>query len=172
MSWAQTMVDVLKQYRVKFICYVPDAKGEQILAVAREDSHFEILPLAREEEGIGVVCGQALGGERGVVLMPTSGFGNSINALASLAIPYKFSLPMIVGVRGVLGEFNQAQVPMGQAMPQILAALNIPAFRITQESEVAKMTEGALRVSYANESPVAILVTNEMAGWKKGSVAL
>jgi hypothetical protein len=34
------------------------------------------------------------------------------------------------------------------------------------------MTEGALRVSYANESPVAIVVTNEMAGWKEGSVKL
>lgn len=172
MAWANTMVDVLKQYNVQFISYVPDAKGEKILQVARKDKYFEILPLTREEEGIGVVCGQALGGKRGVVLMPTAGFGNSINALASLAIPYKFSLPMIIGVRGELGEFNQAQIPMGQAMPAILAALNIPTFRITREEDVEKMTEGALRVAYANESPVAILVTNEMAGWKKGSVKL
>ncbi|MCZ6558254.1 MAG: thiamine pyrophosphate-binding protein [SAR324 cluster bacterium] len=172
MAWAEQIVGVLKQYRVKFINYVPDAKGEQILKVARKDEYFQILPLAREEEGIGVVCGQAIGGERGVVLMPTAGLGNSINALASLAIPYKFSLPMIIGVRGDLGEFNQAQIPMGQALPGILSALNIPMFRITRDDEVEKMTEGALRVSYANESPVAILVTNELAGWKKGSVKL
>ncbi|MCZ6645606.1 MAG: thiamine pyrophosphate-binding protein [SAR324 cluster bacterium] len=172
MAWAEQIVGVLKQYRVKFINYVPDAKGEQILKVARKDDYFQILPLAREEEGIGVVCGQAIGGERGVVLMPTAGLGNSINALASLAIPYKFSLPMIIGVRGDLGEFNQAQIPMGQALPGILSALNIPMFRITRDDEVEKMTEGALRVSYANESPVAILVTNELAGWKKGSVKL
>ena len=172
MVWAEQIVAVLKQYRVKFISYVPDAKGEEILKVARKDDHFQILPLAREEEGIGVVCGQAIGGERGVVLMPTSGVGNSINALASLAIPYKFSLPMIIGVRGDLGEFNQAQVPMGQALPGILGALNIPVYKITRDDEVEKMTEGALRVSYANESPVAILVTNELAGWKKGSVKL
>ncbi|MCZ6729928.1 MAG: phosphonopyruvate decarboxylase [SAR324 cluster bacterium] len=172
MAWAEQIVGVLKQYRVKFINYVPDAKGEQILKVARKDEYFQILPLAREEEGIGVVCGQAIGGERGVVLMPTAGLGNSINALASLAIPYKFSLPMIIGVRGDLGEFNQAQIPMGQALPGILSALNIPMFRITRDDEVEKITEGALRVSYANESPVAILVTNELAGWKKGSVKL
>ncbi len=172
MPWAKEMVGVLKSYNVRFICYVPDAKGEKILEVAREDDFFEILPLAREEEGIGVVCGQAVGGERGVVLMPTAGFGNSINALASLAIPYKFSLPMIIGVRGDLGEFNQAQIPMGQALSAILDSLRIPTFRLTREEDAAKMTEGALRVSYANESPVAILVTNEMAGWKKGSVKL
>ncbi|MCZ6843108.1 MAG: phosphonopyruvate decarboxylase [SAR324 cluster bacterium] len=172
MAWPEQIVAVLKQYRVRFINYVPDAKGEQILKVARKDEYFQILPLAREEEGIGVVCGQAIGGERGVVLMPTAGLGNSINALASLAIPYKFSLPMIIGVRGDLGEFNQAQIPMGQALPGILSALNIPMFRITRDDEVEKITEGALRVSYANESPVAILVTNELAGWKKGSVKL
>ncbi|MCZ6531348.1 MAG: hypothetical protein O7A08_00120, partial [SAR324 cluster bacterium] len=100
MAWPEQIVAVLKQYRVRFINYVPDAKGEKILQVARKDDYFQILPLAREEEGIGVVCGQAIGGERGVVLMPTAGLGNSINALASLAIPYKFSLPMIIGVRG------------------------------------------------------------------------
>ena len=168
MSWAETIVDVLKQYRVRFISYVPDAKGEKILQVARKDDSFEILPLAREEEGIGVVCGQAVGGQRGVVLMPTAGVGNSINALASLAIPYKIPVPMIIGMRGDLGEFNQAQVPMGQALPEMLKALNIPTYRITHEDEVAKMTEGALRICYSNESPVAIIVTNELAGWKIG----
>ena len=79
---------------------------------------------------------------------------------------------MIIGARGELGEFNQAQIPMGQALPQILDSLRIPTFRIEREEDAAQRTEGALRVSYANESPVAIMVTNEMAGWKKGSVKL
>lgn len=168
MTWAETIVSVLKQYQVRFISYVPDAKGEQILQAARKDDFFEILPLTREEEGIGVVCGQSVGGARGVVMMPTAGVGNSINALASLAIPYKIPVPMIIGARGELGEFNQAQVPMGQALPDIFRALNIPTFRITRQEDVEKMTEGALRLSYSNESPVAIMVTNELAGWKKG----
>ncbi len=172
MAWAQTMVDVLKAYHVRFINYVPDGKGQQILEIVKEDKDFEVLPLAREEEGIGVVCGQALGGSRGVVLMPTAGLGNCVNALASLAIPYKIPVPMIIGVRGDLGEFNQAQVPMGQAMPGVLNALNIPTYKITREDEVEKLTAGALRIGYANESPVAILVTNELAGWKQGRVQI
>ena len=168
MAWSEKIVGVLKDYSVRHISVVPDGKGELILQIARQDDFFEILPLAREEEGIGTVCGQAIGGSRGILMMATSGLGNCINALASLAIPYRIPCPMIIGVRGDLGEFNPAQVPMGQAQDDILASLRIPTFKIKREDEVEKLTEGALRLCYAAEGPVAILVTNEVAGWKKG----
>jgi len=126
MSWAQDIVDYLKIYDVRFLSYVPDSILEQILRIARHDPFFDILPLAREEEGVGVVAGQHVGGQRGAVLMPTSGVGNAINALASLAIPYHIPLPLFIGWRGDLGEFNATQVLMGQALRPILEALRIP----------------------------------------------
>ena len=168
MTWADSIVGVLKRYNVRYLNYVPDTKIEKILQAARELGGFEALPLTREEEGIGVVCGQSLGGARGVMLCPTAGLGNSINALASLALAYRIPCPMIIGVRGDLGEFNPGQVAMGQSTQGILDALRIPVYRITREDDAAKMTEGALRICYASEGPVAILVTNEVAGWKEG----
>ena len=165
-QWARTIIGVLKTYNIRFLNLVPDAISERLLRVARGDPAFEILPLTREEEGVGVVCGQAVGGARGVLLMPTSGLGNSLNALASLAIPYRIPLPMIIGFRGDLGEFNAAQVPMGQATTAVLAALNIPAFTLTREDEVERVTDGALKLAYANEGPVALLVSTQLAGWK------
>ena len=168
MSWAEGIVSALKKHNVRYLNYVPDSKIEKILEAARKLGGFELLPLTREEEGIGVVCGQAIGGGRGVMLCPTAGLGNSINALASLAIPYCIPCPMIIGVRGELGEFNPGQVTMGQSTPDILDALRVPAFRITSPDEAEKMTDGALRTCYASDGPVAILVTNEAAGWKEG----
>ena len=168
MAWADTVVAVLKKYNVRYLNYLPDTKIEKLLEAARNLGGFEPLPLTREEEGIGVVCGQSIGGARGVLLCPTAGLGNSINALASLAIAYRIPCPIIIGVRGDLGEFNPAQVPMGQSTKGILDAMRIPTYSITRDDEVEKMTEGALRVCYAAETPVAILVTNELAGWKEG----
>jgi len=168
MAWADTVVAVLKKYNVRYLNYLPDSKIEKLLEAARNLGGFEALPLTREEEGIGVVCGLSLGGARGVLLCPTAGLGNSINALASLAIAYRIPCPIIIGVRGDLGEFNPGQVAMGQSTKGILDALRIPTYSITREDEVEKMTEGALRVCYASEAPVAILVTNELAGWKEG----
>lgn len=168
MNWAESIVACLKQHGIRFLNYVPDAIGERILQVARNDPAFEILPLAREEEGVGVVCGQSIGGSRGALLMPTSGLGNSINALASLPIPYRIPVPMVIGFRGALGEFNPTQVQMGQAAPAILSALNIPHFILEREDEVQTVTDGALKLAFALESPVAILVSTQLSGWKRG----
>ncbi len=167
MAWAEDVVAALKAANIRYINYLPDAMGENIFRIARKDSFFELLPLAREEEGVGVTCGQALGGGRGVLVMPVSGLGNSLNALASLAIPYKFPLPMILAHRGDLGEFNPTQVTMGQTALEILDAMRIPYFEFKREDEVAKVAEGALRVAYSSESPVAMMISTHVAGWKE-----
>lgn len=167
MQWPNTIVHVLKKYDVRFINYVPDAMGERLLKIVRDDKDFDVLPLTREEEGVGVVCGQSLAGRRGVLLMPTSGIGNSINAIASLPIPYRIPVPMIIGLRGDLGEFNATQVMMGQALPDILRALRIPCFTLRREDEVEVLTEGFLRITYATESPAALLISTQLAGWKE-----
>ncbi len=167
MQWPNTIVHVLKKYDVRFINYVPDAMGERLLKIVRDDKDFDVLPLTREEEGVGVVCGQSLAGRRGVLLMPTSGIGNSINAIASLPIPYRIPVPMIIGLRGDLGEFNATQVMMGQALPDILRALRIPYFTLRREDEVEVLTEGFLRITYATESPAALLISTQLAGWKE-----
>jgi sulfopyruvate decarboxylase alpha subunit len=166
MSWPQEVIDLLKAYQIRFLSYVPDAIGEQILQLARQDNFFDILPLAREEEGVGVVAGQHVGGARGAVLMPTSGVGNAVNALASLAVPYQIPMPLLIGFRGELGEFNAAQVPMGQALRPIFDALHIPHFLLTRPDEVRTQVDGALKLAYALESPVALLFATQLAGWK------
>jgi sulfopyruvate decarboxylase alpha subunit len=166
MTWAQCIVELLKTYHVRFLSYVPDAIGEQILQVARQDAFFDILPLAREEEGVGVVAGQYVGGTRGAILMPTAGVGNAINALASLAIPYQIPLPLLIGMRGDLGDFNPAQVPMGQALRPIFEALRIPYYILTRPDEVGTVVDGALKLTYALELPVAFLISTQLAGWK------
>src|SRR6266852_3751474 len=144
--WTHCIIEQLKTYNIRFLSYVPDSIIEQILKLARHDPFFDILPLAREEEGVGVVTGQYMGGQRGAMLLPTSGVGNAINALASLAIPY--------------------QVPMGQALRPILDALHIPHFELVHPEEVNVIVDGALKLAYALESPVAILMSTQLAGWK------
>ena len=49
MAWPETIIRVLKSYRIEFINYLPDAMGERLLKLAREDSDFDLLPPARAE---------------------------------------------------------------------------------------------------------------------------
>jgi hypothetical protein len=40
MTWPQHIIEQLKAYRIRFLSYVPDAIGEQVLKLARHDDFF------------------------------------------------------------------------------------------------------------------------------------
>src|SRR5439155_20117478 len=111
--WTHCIIEQLKTYNIRFLSYVPDSVIEQILKLARQDPFFDLLPLAREEEGVGVVTGQYVCGQRGALLLPTSGVGNAINALASLAIPYQIPMSLFIGCCCVFVEYIPMLVTMG-----------------------------------------------------------
>jgi sulfopyruvate decarboxylase alpha subunit len=166
MSWATCIIDQLKLYNIRYLSHVPDSIIEQILALARQDDFFDILPLAREEEGVGVIAGQHVGGVRGALFLPTAGVGNAINALASLAIPYHIPLPMFIGWRGDLGEYNATQVLMGQILRPLFDAMRIPYFVLTHLEALPTILDGGLKLTYSLEQPVAFLIPTQLAGWK------
>ena len=80
-----------------------------------EDEFFHVVSATREEEAIGIASGGYVTGRKSAVFMQSSGFGNCINALASLCIPCRIPIPMFINLRGEVGEFNIAQVSMGRA---------------------------------------------------------
>ena len=86
--------------------------------------HASSRPRARKK-AVGILSGAYLAGERGALLMQNSGLGNCVNTLASLNVAAQIPLVMVISHRGDLGEFNPAQVPMGQAAERILEALEV-----------------------------------------------
>lgn len=73
--------------------------------------------LTTEEEGIGILAGAWLGGERGVLLMQSSGVGNCINTL-SLSKVCGFPLLIIVTMRGEWGELNLGRSRWVRSQPK------------------------------------------------------
>ncbi len=71
-----------------------------------------------------MLAGAWLGGERGVLLLQSSGVGNCINML-SLPVICHMPLLMIVTMRGDWGEFNPWQIPMGQGTRPSLEAMGV-----------------------------------------------
>src|SRR5258708_19969922 len=92
--------------------------------------------LKTEEEGIGLAAGAWLGGEKSVLLMQSSGVGNVINA-AGMLKTCRIPLLMIVTMRGEEGEFNSWQVPMGEATPAVLEAMDVRVRRAARADEIA-----------------------------------
>jgi len=166
MKWPETILNILKENGIRSISFVPDSVLGKILNLAAKDSFFELSTLAREEEGVGIITGEYLGGRRGVLMMQSAGFGNCVNALASLAIPYQIPFLMLISQRGELGEFNPCHVPMGKALRGTLDALGLQHFTLRREDEIETTMQGAIKTAYTSEQPVAVILSSELVGWK------
>ena len=169
MHWADTIVESLREHETWIVPYVPDAVGWQVVSKLETDPSFTPVPATREEEAVGIASGVYAAGKRAAVFMQSSGFGNTVNALAQLCILDRIAVPLFIGMRGGLGEFNAAQIPPAQAVPRILDALNIQHYAPQREDEVAKIVGGALELCYAGLAPVAVLLYSSLVGAKRAT---
>ena len=106
MNWAEEIIKTLKDWDTSMIVYVPDISIHQVTSLIDEDPYFRLVSATREEEAIGIAVGSYAAGRNAAVFMQSSGFGNSVNALASLCIPARTPIPMFINLRGGPGDFT------------------------------------------------------------------
>jgi sulfopyruvate decarboxylase alpha subunit len=165
-SWRQDVFDVLKAADVKHVVYVPDAGHSTAIRLAEADEDITAVVLTTEEEGIGYLAGAWLGGERGALLMQSSGAGNCINTLG-LAACARFPLLMVVTMRGDWAEFNQWQNPMGQATEAALRLMGVMTWRADEPRDVAPLLRGAATMAFEGDSACALLLGQRLIGEKE-----
>src|SRR5258707_4526015 len=117
-DWPAEIHRELAAAGVRIVGYVPDAGHKRLIELCRADKRMRAVVLTTEEEGIGLVAGAWLGGEKSVLLMQSSGVGNLVNVLGMIK-GCRFPLVMIITMRGEQGEVNPWQVPMGQATARV-----------------------------------------------------
>ena len=166
MQWAETILACLKRADVRLLVYVPDEVLIPLTEGAERDGGFRVLVATREEEAFGILAGAALGGLRGALLMQSSGFGNSVNALASLVVPYQLPVPMLISQRGVLGEYNAVQVPIGRVLGSALDALGIVHRTLERADELEAVVGRSLEQCYRTQAPVALVLSTLLTGGK------
>jgi sulfopyruvate decarboxylase TPP-binding subunit len=81
-NWPNLIFEKLREFDVRHVTYVPDAGHARLIELCQAEHDMEPTVLTTEEEGIGILAGAWLGGERGVLLMQSSGVGNCINTLS------------------------------------------------------------------------------------------
>jgi len=164
-DWTEAMISVLRHWRVRQVAYVPDAGHSELIRRCDAADDMRLVPLTTEEEGIAVLAGAWLGGQRGVLLMQSSGVGNCINML-SLARVCRFPLLMLVTMRGQWGEFNPWQVPMGQLTPKVLEAAGNLVFSVDEPSQMGQTMEAAARMTFEGPAQAAVLIGQSVIGVK------
>ena len=164
-SWPDELHDLLNAAGVRQVAIVPDAGHARLIELCEKDKSMRVVSLTTEEEGVALLAGAWLGGEKGVLLMQSSGVGNCINMLA-LPIACQFPLLLLVTMRGDHGEFNPAQIPMGDATQAVLEALGVIVKRADAAADVTEMASGALHLAFNTLRPVALLIGQRVLGAK------
>src|SRR5258706_6076034 len=98
-AWQEAIFQVLKEGGVQQVAYVPDSGHSHVIRSIIADPEIQDIVLTTEEEGVAVVSGAWLGGQRAVLLMQSSGVGNFVK-LFSLLPSCRFPFFTLVTIRG------------------------------------------------------------------------
>ncbi|MFN0114456.1 MAG: hypothetical protein ACKVPY_07255 [Paracoccaceae bacterium] len=164
--WHELVIAALKENEVKLVVYVPDNVLRPLLEAIHADPYFTCFPVAREEEGLGIVCGAWMAGMRGVLLMQTSGFATLANVLASLPCAAQIPALMIVSERGTMGEFNLGQSLVWRTMRPVLDAVAVNHQTITRLDECLFIAERTMRQAFSTQAPACIILSALLTGGK------
>ena len=164
-AWPEDIFSILQRYDVRQVPYVPDAGHSQLIKRVLSSSTMRGIPLTTEEEGVALLAGAWAGGQRGVLLMQSSGVGNCINML-SLTQIFRFPFLTIVTMRGEWGEFNPWQVPMGSSTQGAFELSGVRVLRANHPGEVREVMEAAARQAYDACTATAVLLSQRLIGTK------
>ena len=164
-TWPDQLYKTLKDAGVRQVGYVPDAGHKRLIELCLADREMRAVVLSTEEEGIGLLAGAWLGGERGALLLQSSGVGNCINQLGTVR-ECRFPLLMLVTMRGQKGEFNPWQVPMGQATPAVLEAMGVVVEEANTAEEIVPAVDAAARIAFGSYQAAAVLISQAVIGIK------
>jgi sulfopyruvate decarboxylase alpha subunit len=163
--WPDEVYHVIKQAGVRQVGIVPDAGHSRLIRACEADTDMRVVTLTTEEEGVAMLAGAWLGGQRGVLLLQSSGVGNCINMLSLPAI-CRMPLLMLVTMRGDWGEFNPWQIPMGQGTQAVLEAMGVIVTRADEPHLVAPVVQGATNLAFNTWRPAAVLIGQRVLGAK------
>jgi len=164
-DWPDAIFDELKAADVRQVTYVPDAGHSRLINRCRSDADMRAISLTNEMEGPAVLAGAWLGGQRGCLLMQSSGVGNCPNMI-STSVTCRFPLLMLVTMRGEFGEFNPWQLPMGQNTKAMLEQFGTITYRIDDPAEAGPMVQAAARIAFEGLKPAAVLIGQRIIGTK------
>src|SRR3954467_9696390 len=161
MTWQEEFADAFIEAGVEVAAWVPDKRLAPIAErLARRG--IPLRTLTREEECFGYAAGYRAAGGMPLVLVQCSGLGNSLNAIGSLVLPYGLGFPVVVSMRGTLGERNPAQLPLGRTTVAMLESLGIQAFSLRSPDAIATIVSGAIGVADGARMLAPLLLEPEL----------
>ncbi|WUC76889.1 thiamine pyrophosphate-binding protein [Streptomyces sp. NBC_00536] len=129
------------------------------------ESRGDLVTVSREDNAVGLAAGSALAGRMPVALMQNSGLGQSVNALASLIVPYQMPILLVISLRGTGLDTTAENLPMGRATLPILDALGIAHETFAAEHAAEQLARARDTLTHLRR-PAALLIRPDAFGWE------
>ncbi|MER6565178.1 phosphonopyruvate decarboxylase [Streptomyces sp. NPDC001093] len=128
MTSASAVVSELERAGVRLVSGVPCSYFAGPIRLLQDHPRIRYVPAANEGAALAVAAGARLAGEPSAVLAQNSGFGNLVNPLTSLVLPYRIPVLVLVSMRGwPVPDAGEPQHHwMGKVVPQWLDSLELP----------------------------------------------
>jgi sulfopyruvate decarboxylase alpha subunit len=165
LDWPDAIYAQFRRVGIRQVGYVPDAGHSRLIELCVSDQDIHDVVLTTEEEGVGLVAGAWLGGQRAALLMQSSGVGNCIN-MFSLLENCGFPCLVLVTMRGEFGEFNPWQVPMGTITEESLKLTGFLTYRVDNAADVDDIVGAGADMAFSGDLSVAILLSQRLIGRK------
>jgi sulfopyruvate decarboxylase alpha subunit len=165
LGWPDAIYAQFRRVGIRQVGYVPDAGHSRLIELCVRDPDIHDVVLTTEEEGVALVAGAWLGGQRAALLMQSSGVGNCIN-MFSLLKNCGFPCLVLVTMRGEFGEFNPWQVPMGSITDDSLKLAGFLTYRVDSAGDVDDIVGAGADMAFSGDLSVAILLSQRLIGRK------
>lgn len=124
-----------------------------------------LMTIPREDNAVGIAAGAALAGKSPVVLMQNSGFGLSVNAIASLVAPYRIPMLFVIGMRGLAPDTTEENSVMGRLTELVLCEIGVPTVHLA-EPDLACQVRWGQDLVVGRRHSAALLVPPTLLGWR------
>ena len=154
--------DAMTQAGVNFVATLPENNLEPLVRLFRDDPAVTHVPLAREEEGIGICAGAYLAGKKTAIIMQNAGFLNSCNALTTTSLQFQIPILMLIYYAGDIGDRGFAT--LGTVTEPVLQAMGFRTYVLRKKDEIDTTLRGAQILAEDSKRPVAVLLTKSVLG--------
>ena len=159
MPSAQNIVDELKKWNVTHVVGLPDNGTAGIYELLNADSEMEFISVSREGEAFAIACGLYVGGQQPMVMIQSTGFLESGDAIRGTASGMKIPLVTLIGYRGYHSMLPDSPRIDSAAtfLEPTLNAWNFPYDKIETDADIPYISK-AFQKAQKTSMPAAVLL--------------
>jgi sulfopyruvate decarboxylase TPP-binding subunit len=160
---AKRIVNGLSEAGIDFVTYLPETRLSQILPLMREDSSFQLAPVASEAEAVTIAAGAVLGGKQAACYIESTGIYVSCYSLVVIGKQLGVPILLVVGFLGGFADQRNSFLysTIGAHAVPVLEALSIPHEVIESGDGLETKIKNAVRSMNALRSPAALVFAGD-----------